>query len=68
MKTAVRLFVFAALVAGASLATSTTTARPAPGADLQITAGGQDGIARAPQLCRRNFEGCSTSTIHQCKC
>ena len=68
MKSALRVIAIAALIAGAAISAMPTTARTIPAADLQVTAGGQEGIARAPRLCRRNFEGCSTSTIHQCKC
>ena len=68
MNRAVRVIAIATLVASAAISAMPTTARALPAADLQVTAGGQDGVARAPRLCRRNFEGCSTSTIHQCKC
>ena len=68
MKSALRIVSIAALIAGAAISAMPTSARTMPASDLQVTAGGQDGIARAPRLCRRNFEGCQTSTIHQCKC
>jgi len=68
MNRAVRVIAIATLVAGAAISAMPTTAHTLPAADLQVTVVGQDGVARAPRLCRRNFEGCSTSTIHQCKC
>jgi len=68
MKSVLRVISIGILIAGAAISARPTSARPMPSSDLQVTAGGQDGIARAPRLCSRNFEGCETSTIHQCKC
>ena len=68
MNKAIRAIAIAALLAGAAVGAAPTPARTTPAADLQVTADGQDGVARAPMLCRRNFEGCQQSTIHGCKC
>ena len=68
MNKAIRAIAIAALLAGAVIGAAPTGAHTTPAAGLQVTAGGQDGVARAPMLCRRNFEGCQQSTIHGCKC
>ncbi|MGH9749137.1 MAG: hypothetical protein ACRD5D_11170 [Candidatus Polarisedimenticolia bacterium] len=53
-------------IAGAALLSLPATARVAPGADLQLTVGGDHGIAAAPLKCKRQRDRCPISNASGC--
>ncbi len=55
-----------AALAGAALLSLPATARVEPGVDLQITVGGDQGIAAAPLKCKRHRDRCPISNASGC--
>jgi hypothetical protein len=66
MKRTVLIASMIVIVAGAALLSLPATARVAPGADLQLTVGGDHGIAAAPLKCKRQRDRCPISNASGC--
>lgn len=68
MKRVVLLATMLLVVACASLLALPTTARVDRAADLQMTAGGSEGLAAAPLKCKRQRDRCPISNSSGCDC
>lgn len=66
MKRTVLSLMLVLAIVGAALLSLPATARVEAGADLQLTVGGDHGIAAAPLKCKRQRDRCPISNASGC--